>query len=120
LTHPGWGDVVNYFHARDMKYRTAELKLPAVVKPQIDITAATPSLTTFGKLMQTLDIIRGQSRKLAVTSGAGSRKMRLLPENPQLHEFILGLSPDEAPDSTPNLDPQPVEPVNFHRSIQHT
>ena len=31
--------------------------VPAVVKPQINMTAATPSLTTFGVLMQTLDII---------------------------------------------------------------
>jgi hypothetical protein len=40
-----------------MKYRTAELKVLAVVKPQIDTTAATPSPTTVGEHMQTLEII---------------------------------------------------------------
>jgi hypothetical protein len=32
LTQPGWGDAANYFHVRDMKYGTAEMKLPAVLK----------------------------------------------------------------------------------------
>jgi len=51
-----------------MKYGTAELKVPAVVKPQIDMTAATPSLSTFGELMHTLDIVCRQSQMPAVTS----------------------------------------------------
>jgi len=59
LTQPGWGDAANYFRERYMKYGTAELKVSAVVMPQIDTTATTPSLTTFGEQMQTLDIIRG-------------------------------------------------------------
>jgi len=48
LTHPGWGDAVNYIHGREMKYGTAELNVPAVVKPQIVMTAATPSSGTSG------------------------------------------------------------------------
>jgi len=56
LTQPGWGDAANNFHERKMKSRTAELKVPAVFKPQIDITTASPSLTTFRQLMQTRDI----------------------------------------------------------------
>jgi hypothetical protein len=31
LTQPGWGDAANYFCERDMKYGTAELKVPAIV-----------------------------------------------------------------------------------------
>jgi hypothetical protein len=48
LTQLGWGDAANYFRERDMRYGTAELKVPAVVKPQIDTTAATPSPITAG------------------------------------------------------------------------
>ena len=68
LMQPGWGDAANYFCEKDMKYATAKLKVPAVIKPQIDITAATSSPTTFGERMQTLGIVRGQSQILAVTS----------------------------------------------------
>jgi hypothetical protein len=51
-----------------MKYGTAELKVLAVVKLQNDKTAATPSPTTAGEYMQTLEIVRGQSEMPAVTS----------------------------------------------------
>jgi len=57
LTQPGWGDAANYICERDMKYGTARLNVPAVVKLQIDTTAATPSPMTFGGYMLTLDII---------------------------------------------------------------
>jgi len=40
-----------------MKYGTAELKVPAVVKHQIDTAAATASTTTVGEHMKTPDII---------------------------------------------------------------
>jgi len=82
LRQPGWWDADNYFRQRDMKYGTAELKVLAVVKPQIDMTAATPSLTTFGEFMQTLDIIRRQWHMQAVTSRPGSSQMRLGSEKP--------------------------------------
>jgi len=72
LTQPGWGDAANYFRERDMRYGTAELKVPVVVKPQIEKTAATPSPITVGEHMQTPEIIRGQSQMPAVTSRPGS------------------------------------------------
>jgi len=56
LTQQGSGDAANYFREMDMKYGTTGLKVRAVVKPQIDTTAATPSPTTFGEHMQTPDI----------------------------------------------------------------
>jgi hypothetical protein len=56
-TQLGWGDTANYFRERDMKYGTAELKLLAVGKPQIDTTAATPSPMTVGEHMQTPAIV---------------------------------------------------------------
>ena len=68
LTQPGQGDAANHFHERDMKYGTTELKVPAVVKPQTDTPAATPSPTTFGERMPVLDIVPGQSQMPKVTS----------------------------------------------------
>jgi len=62
LTQRGCGDAADYFCKGDMKYGTTELKIPAVGKPQEDSTAATPSPTTFGELMQALDIVPGQSQ----------------------------------------------------------
>jgi len=49
LTHPGWRYAAYDLCQRDMKYETAESKVRAVVKPQIDLTAATPSPITFGE-----------------------------------------------------------------------
>ena len=68
LTQPGWGDAANYFLERDMKYGTAELKVPAVVTPQLNTTAASASPTTAGENMHTLHIIRGQLVMPAMTS----------------------------------------------------
>ena len=77
LTQPGWVDAADYFPERDMMYRTTDLKVPAVVKPQTDATATTPSLTTFGELMQVLDIVPRQSQMPQVTSQQGRNQMRL-------------------------------------------
>jgi len=57
LTQQGLGDAANYFHERDMKYGTAEWKVQVVVGPQIVIPAASPSPTTSGEHVQTLDIV---------------------------------------------------------------
>jgi len=110
LMQPGWADAARYFRKRDMKHGTAELKLPAVVTPQIDTTAATPHLTTFGEHMQTLDIVRRQWQIPAVTSRPGSSQMRLGWEKPQLHKSLTVLSADVEPDSTLIQDAKPVHP----------
>jgi hypothetical protein len=57
LTHRGWCDSADYFRERDMKNGMAELMVPAVVKLQTDLTVATPLPTTFGELMQTLNMV---------------------------------------------------------------
>jgi len=119
LTQPGWGDAANYFRERDMKYGTAELKVLTVVNHQIDWIAATPSPTTFGEHMQTLQIVSGQSQMPAVTSWPGSSHMRLGSEKPQSHKFIPLFLPVAEPDSTPILDSKPVEPVSIHPCIKH-
>jgi len=118
LTQPGWGDASNYFGARDMKYGTTELRVPAVVQPQIDTTAATLSPTTFREHVQTLDIVRGQSPMTAVTSRPGSSQMRLGLEKPQSYQSIPGFLPDAATNWMLIQDAKPVEPVSFHPSMQ--
>jgi len=113
FTQPGWGDAANYFRERDMRYGTAELKVPAVVKAQIDPTTATPSPITVGVHMQTSEIVRGKSEMPAMTSRPGSSQMRLGSEKPQSHKFIPVLSLGMATDSIQLQDANPVEPVSF-------
>jgi hypothetical protein len=119
LTQPGWGDAANYFRERDMKYGTAEVKVPAVVKPQKDTTAATPLLTTVGEHMQTLQSVQGQSEMPAVTSRLDSSQMSLGSEKTQSQKFILVLSPGTATDSMPIQDEQPGQPVSFYPCMKH-
>jgi hypothetical protein len=119
LTQPGWGEAANYFRERDMRYGTAELKVPAVVKPQIDSTTATPSSITVREHMQTPEIVPGQSEMPAVTSRPGSSQMRLGSEKPQSNKFIPVLSPGIATDSIPHQDANPVEPVSFDPCMKH-
>jgi hypothetical protein len=64
----GWGDAADYFRQRHMKQGMTELKVPAVVKPETDTTAATPSPTPFAELMQALDIVPRHSQMLQVMS----------------------------------------------------
>jgi len=56
---------------------TAELNVPAVMKPQTDTIPATPPLKTFGDPLQTLGIVPRQSQTPQVPSGPGSSQMRL-------------------------------------------
>jgi hypothetical protein len=72
LTQPGWGDAADYLRERDKKYGTAELRVPTVVKPQTDHTVAAPALTTFGELMESLNIVLGRSQMPQGTSQPGS------------------------------------------------
>jgi len=61
LTQPAMGDAANYTPERDMKYQMSKLIVLAIVKPQTDMTAATPLPTTSGDHMQSLDSIPEQS-----------------------------------------------------------
>jgi len=83
LTQPGQGDAANSFRERNMKYGTAQLKVPAVVKPQIDTTAETTPPTSFGENMQNHDTMCGQRQMPAVTSRPGSSQMGLGSQKPQ-------------------------------------
>jgi len=117
LTHPGWGNVADYFRERDTKYGTTELKIPAVGKPQEDSTAATRSLTTFGELMHALDIVPGQSQMPQVTSQQGTSQMRLGLEKPQADNRTVPPMPTAVPDSSPLELAKPVQPVRFYPCI---
>jgi len=112
LTQPGWGDEAYYLHERDMKYGTTELNVPAVGKPQADSTAATPSPTTFGELMQGLDIVPRQSQMPQVVSWQGTCKMRLSSEKPQADNPIVPPMPAAVPNSSPKEIAKPVQPVS--------
>jgi len=68
LLQPRWRDAAYGFRARHMKYPTRALKIQAVMMPQTDMTAATPSPTTCGELIQVLDIVPGQTQMPQVTS----------------------------------------------------
>jgi hypothetical protein len=83
VTQSGWGDAADYSGERDMQYRLTELIIPALSTSQTDTTAATPSPTTFGELMNAHDIIPGQSQMPQVMSWQRSHQMRLCSEKPQ-------------------------------------
>jgi len=117
LTQPGRGDAADYLRERDMKYGTTELKVLAVGKPKTDSTAATPSPTTFGELMQALDIVPGQSQMAQVTSRQGSSQMRLGSEKPQADNCIVPPMSAAAPDSLQIEIAKPVQPVSFYPCI---
>jgi hypothetical protein len=77
LTQPGCGAAADCFKERDKNYRTAELRVTAVVKPQTDHDVAAPALTTFGELMDSLDIVPRRSQMPQGTSRPGSSHLRL-------------------------------------------
>lgn len=59
LMQPGWGDAAEYVCERDMKYRIAQLNVPAVVKSLMVTIAAIPAPTTCGEPFETLNSIPG-------------------------------------------------------------
>jgi hypothetical protein len=117
LTQPGWGDMANYFRERDMKYGMTELQVPAVGKPQTELTAATPSPTTFGELMQALDIVPGHSQMPQVISQQGCCQMRLGSEKPQADIHLVLPIPAAVPDSSQIEIRKTVQPESCYPCI---
>jgi len=111
---PGWWDVTDCFREKDLKDGTTELKVPAVVKPQTEMTAARLSPTTFGELMQALNIIPGQPPMPPVISRQGSHQMRLGLEKPQADDHIVSLMPKAVPDLSQMEIGKPVQPVSIY------
>jgi hypothetical protein len=117
LTQPGWGDAANYFHERDKRYSTTELKVLAIVKSHTDDDAAHPPPLTFGKLIQSLDIIFGKLQMPEGTSRPGSSHLRLGSRIPQSNKRIVSLPPKVEPDSSLINTAKPIEPVIIYPSI---
>jgi hypothetical protein len=57
LPQLGLGDVADNFHDRDVKYGKTTSMVLAVIELHTDDVAAAPAATTFGELMECLDII---------------------------------------------------------------
>jgi len=68
LTQPGSEDTADYFCERDKKYGTCELRVPAVIQQQTNDDIPAPLPTTFGELMESLDIVPGISQRPQGTS----------------------------------------------------
>jgi hypothetical protein len=77
LTQPGWEDAADYFNEQDKKYGTFELRVLAVVPPHPDDDTLAPPPTTFGELMESLDIVPGISQMPQGTSRPGSSDISL-------------------------------------------
>jgi hypothetical protein len=63
----GWEDAANHVCNRDKKYGTSGLSVLAVIQPQMDDDAAAPAPTTFGELMECLDLVPGITDTLEVS-----------------------------------------------------
>jgi len=118
LTQPGWEDAADYFCDRDMKNGTAELRVPAVVNPPTDKTEAIPSPATFRELMQTVDIVPGQSLMPQWTSPPRFGQTRLGSDKPQSYTCIASFPPDMEPYSSQNKNSNPVETVILYLCIE--
>jgi len=116
-TQPGWEDAANYFHERDKKYGTSELRVPAAVQPQTNDDAPAPPPTTFGGLMESLDIIPGILQRPQRTSRQESSHIRLGSVKPQSKLSIASGEPAAEPDSSMLLKAKPIEPVSFYPCI---
>jgi len=109
--------VADYFRDRDMKYGMTELKIPAFGKPQTNTTAPTPSPTSFGKLVQALHIVPGQSQMLQVTSRQESSQMWLGSRKPQGDNDIVPPMSAKVPDSSQIGIAKLDQPISFYLCI---
>jgi len=83
LTQPAWEDAADHCRERDKKYGTFESRVPAVVQPQTNDDAPAPPPTTFGELMESVDIVPGISQRPQGTSRPGRDHIRLGSVKPQ-------------------------------------
>jgi len=79
----GWGQAADHFRERDKMYGTAEIRVPAVVKPSPDHNFEALALTTFGKIMEFLHIVSGSIQMPQGTSRQVSSHQGLRAGQPQ-------------------------------------
>jgi len=118
LIQPGWEDAADNFRERDEKYGAAQSRVPVVVQLQTNDDTSAPPPTTFGELMERLDIGPGISRMPLGTSRPGSSHFPLGSVKPQSNTSISGLEPAAEPDTLPLLKAKLVEPVSFYPGFQ--
>ena len=117
LKRPGCGDAADYFCASDTKYATTGLMVPSVGKSQTDQVAAALPPTTFGEIIENLDIVPRISQLSQDTSRPRRSHMRLGSRKPQSPECISSLPPGAESDSFQIQYVIPVEPVRFYQCI---
>jgi len=112
LTQPGREDAADYFREQDTMYGTFELRVPAVVQTQTNDDAPAPPPTTFGELIESVDIVPGISQRPQGTSRPGSSHIRLGSVKPQSKSSIRSGEPAAKPDSSTLPKAKPVELVS--------
>ena len=117
MTKPGWEDAADYSRERGKKYGTSELRVAAVIQPQMNHDTAAPAPTTYGELMKCLEIIPGISQTPQRTSRAGRSFIRLGSVQLQSNTNISGIEPTAECDTSSLLIAKPVEPVSFYPCI---
>jgi len=117
FTQPGCRDAANNHCERDKMYGTAELRVPAVFKRQMDYVTAVPALTTFAEKMEPLEIVPGISQIPQETSQWGCCQMKLWSGNPQSYKWKASLMPGGVPDSSPIHKAMHVDRIRFHPGI---
>jgi len=117
LTQPGWEEPAHFFCSQDNQYGTSELRVLAVVQPQTNDDALAPPPTTFGELMESLDILTGIWQTPQGTSRLGSSHNRLCSVKSEWKSSILSGEPATEPDSSMLLKAKPVEQVSFYPCI---
>jgi hypothetical protein len=108
LTQPGWENAADCCGERDKKYGTSNLRVPAVVQQQTNEDAPAPPPTTFGELMESLDIVTRISQGPQWTSRPESSHIRLGSVKPQSRSSIPSGEPAAEPDSSTLLNVKPV------------
>jgi hypothetical protein len=95
-------------------YGTSECRILAVVQPQTDDDAPAPPQTTYGELMEFVDIVLEISQMPQGTSRPACSHIRLGSVKPQSKSSIPSGQPAAEPDSPMLLKAKPVEPVSFY------
>jgi len=116
-TQPALDYAANYFDESDKEYSTSKLRVPAVFQLQMDNDTPSPAPTTFGELIEYLDIGPGISQIPQGTTRAGSNDMRLGSGTLHSKTSIPSLAPSTEPDLPHFLIAKPSEPVSCYPSI---
>jgi hypothetical protein len=119
LTQLQWVDAADIVRKGDMTYGMAEFKIPAVVKLQMDQIAAPPTCTTFGELMETLDIFLGELQTLHRTTQPGGSDIPVSSGKLHSRRNMVSPLPSGVRDLSPLNTLMPVELIHFYLEIYH-